>query len=176
MKKRIRFPICLMTLLALSCYKGNGLSPAAPEPESGIQGTVRFKGAWPDSTDQVWVVVSKTYPEDITTLEACYQFVYEGFTRGTIIVGDTIPNFIREYEYQFKIQPGSYEFLLVVWIPRGNLFGLKELGAYYGNTVHPTLPAPVDVYPGVVTDHIDIQADFSNIDREMPFFKRKKTR
>jgi hypothetical protein len=154
-----------------SCYQGHGLSPTAPESGSGIKGRVYFKGTWPDSTNQVFVIVSKTYPKGITSRDSLLAFVFQNLQNGNILIGDTIPNFVSIYDYQVNLQPGKYEWVLVAWIP-DDLFGLKEVGAYYRNPGNQLLPSPIDVIPGVVIEGLNIEADFNNINRPIPFFKQ----
>jgi hypothetical protein len=166
---RILF-LCVF-LYPLSCYKGYGLSPTALELSSGIQGRVFFNGTWPDSTNQVFVIVSKQYPKGITGRDSLLAFVIQNLENGNIVIGDTIPNFVIYYDYQVNLQPGLYEWLLVVWFPK-EIFGVKELGAYYQNPGKQTLPSPIDVLPGVMVKGINVVADFSNINNQTPFFKR----
>lgn len=88
---------------------------------------------------------------------------------------DTIPKFVDHYDYQLSLTPGLYAWVLVVWFPDIPLyfFGVKELGAYYNDQSQSDLPKPVNVIPGVTNHGIDIVADFDNLNRETPFFKRK---
>jgi hypothetical protein len=73
------------------------------------------------------------------------------------------------------LQPGTYEWLMVAWFPK-DIFGVKELGAYYRNPGKQNLPTPIDVLPGVVIQGLNIEADLRNIEREIPFFKAEKRR
>jgi len=163
--------IALFFLSTISCYKGHGLDPTAPESGSGIQGKVIFKGGWPDTTNQVLVIVSKTYPKGITSRDSMLAFVVQNLTNGNIVIGDTIPNFIDTYNYRVSLQPGRYEWVLVAWFPK-DLLGVKELGAYYWNPEKQSLPTPIEVLPGVVIQGLNIIADFGNLNRPLPFFRR----
>ena len=170
--KRICFISLLLVLFsATSCYKGHGLDPTAPESSSGIQGRVTFKGSWPDSTNQVLVIVSKTYPRGMTSRDSMLAFVVQNLTNGNIVIGDTIPKFSDAYNYRVDLQPGLYEWVLVAWFPK-DLLGVKELGAFYRNPEKQILPSSIEVLPGVVIQGLNIAADFANINRSTPFFKR----
>ena len=166
-----------MTIIAciglwLSCYKGHGLSPTVEESASaGIRGKITFVGAWPDSTKEVRVAVLKQYPQGMTDPDSILTFVLQNLAA----FGDTIPRNVEQYDYEVPIEPDLYAWVLVVWFPDIPLylFGVKELGAYYRDPDQIELPTPVNVVPGIVTPGIDITADFANIDREIPFFKRK---
>jgi len=163
--------ISLLFLSTVSCYKGHGLDPTAPESGSGIRGKVIFKGGWPDTTNQVLVIVSKTYPKGITSRDSMLAFVVQNLTNGNIVIGDTIPNFTDTYDYRVSLQPGRYEWVLVAWFPK-DLLGVKELGAYYWNPEKQSLPTPIEVLPGVVIQGLNIIADFGNLNRPLPFFRR----
>lgn len=163
--------LSLLILLSASCYKGHGLDPSAPESGSGIHGRVIFKGDWPDSTNQVLVIVSRTYPRGMTNQDSMLSFVVQNLTSGNIVIGDTIPKFSEAYDYSVALQPGLYEWVLVAWFPE-DLLGVKELGAFYRNPEKQTLPTSIEVLPGVVVQGLNIVADFANIKRPLPFFKR----
>jgi len=168
--------ICLISvsfflLSAASCYKGHGLDPTAPESGSGIQGKVIFSGAWPDSTQQVLVIVSKTYPRGVTTRDSMLAFVVQNLTNGNIMIGDTIPMFSQVADYHVDLQLGRYEWVLVAWFPE-DLLGVKELGAFYRDPEKQTVPSSIEVLPGVVIQGLNITADFANINRPIPFFKK----
>ena len=98
-------------------------------------------------------------------------FVVQNLTNGNIVIGDTIPNFIDTYDYRVGLQPGRYEWVLVAWFPK-DLLGVKELGAYYRNPEKQSLPTPIEVLPGVVIQGLNIIADFGNLNRPLPFFRR----
>lgn len=157
----------LFLIFVLSCYKGHGLGPEPPEGE--IQGRIEFVGQWPDSTREVRVIVLNKYPSGITDLLLLFGFVQNNY----VAESDTIRRNSRFYDYSIKLSPGEYEWVLVAWFPdiKSYFLGVKELGAYY---IDPDqlLPSPVVVNADEITSNIDIVADFSNVDREEPFFKK----
>jgi hypothetical protein len=165
---------CFLGLALFSCALDHGLSPNTAEPGSGIRGRITFTGSWPDSTRDVVLVVSKKYPSGITGRDALYGFVLENVLNGNILLCDTIPEFSATYDYHVSLQPGTYEWVLVIWFPDipEYLYGVKELGAYYQNPNLQTVPATVKIIDGVTYDRIDIKADFANVNRELPFYRR----
>jgi hypothetical protein len=167
-----RHIIPLLCILFFSCYKGHGLSGPGNIP--GIQGRITFIGEWPDSTNSVRIVVLKTYPKGITNLDSLTKFLSAAALNGELKWGDPpIPMHMNHYYYKMILDPGEYEFVLVAWFPdlpgTDWIYGVRELGAYY-KIYDQEFPSSVTVYPGVMTDGIDIIADFANIENEMPFF------
>jgi hypothetical protein len=166
------FKLCCVIsfILLISCYQGQGLSP--PGNISGIEGRISFIGAWPDSTKDVWVVVFKNYPEKITDELALIQFVLDNFVDST-----AVPLLVNQYEYQMRLDPGVYGWILVAWFPdiENWFMGVKELGAYYKDPDLEEIPTSFNVESGIMLEGIDIVADFANINRETPFFKPEKT-
>jgi hypothetical protein len=174
LRKLIRALPFVLGLALLSCSQDHGLSPTAAEPGSGLRGRITFTGVWPDSTRDVVLVVSKKYPSGVTDRDALLGFVLENFLNGNILLCDTIPKFSPTYDYHISLQPGTYEWVLVIWFPDipEYLYGVKELGAYYQNPSLQTAPSAVEIIDGVTYDRINIAADFANVGRELPFFRR----
>ena len=108
-----RFLFFLAGLAALSC-SDHGLSPAASEPVSGLSGRITFTGAWPDSTKDVVLVVSKKYPEGITDRDGLIAFGLQNFLSGGIQLCDTIPRNAALYDYHIRLQPGDTVFVPVI--------------------------------------------------------------
>jgi hypothetical protein len=175
--------ICRIALIGLlwsilfivsRCYHGHGLSPTGGEAaaSSGLSGTIRFTGECPDSTRQINIVISKKYPAGITNTDSLYDFVISELYAGNIVLGDTLSRNVAEITYLFNIDPGYYEWVLVVWFPDipDYLTGVKELGAY--TIGDKSLPEPVYIPPGEIIQDIDIVADFENVNRDIPFFKQ----
>ncbi len=160
-----------LSVMFLSCYEGHGLS--APGNIPGIQGRVTFVGEWPDSTKTVNIIALKTYPRGITNLDSLKDFLFNAFLSGELWLEDPIPRHVDYYYYKMDLDPGEYEFVLVAWFPNlpgmDWIYGVKELGAYYKD-YDQELPSSVSVFPNIMTDGIDIIADFTNIENEMPFF------
>jgi hypothetical protein len=166
MKRAIVAGIASILLLA-SCYRGHGLSP--PAETSGIEGLITFIGAWPDSTKEVRIAVLKYYPQGMMDPDSLLQFAISNLSA----LSDPLPMGVDHHDYQFNLDSGHYAWILVVWLPE-NLFGIKELGAYYQDPNDLTLPTPITVLSGEILQGIDIVADFANVHNEKPFFKRER--
>ncbi|MFC1568866.1 hypothetical protein ACFL4L_01405 [bacterium] len=166
--------LLIISLLIFACHEGHGLSPTGEDAaaSSGISGTITFVGDWPDSTLTVNVIVSKTYPQGMTDPDSLNNFVVGEYLTGNILLGDTIPKFVMQYDYTFNLKPDEYEWILVAWFPdiENYLYGVKELGAYYMDSEE--IPEPVYIPPGEIVENINMIADFSNVHNEIPFFKK----
>lgn len=160
----------LLGMLALGCYSDKGLSPPGNNP--GIQGKITFLNAWPDSTRLVMTVAMKHYPAGITDDDSLLAFITDAFYSGGLAYSEPIPPGSENYNYRMPLEPGLYEWILVVWFPdiEDYFFGVKELGAYYKDK-EIDLPTPVEVRPGVMMEGIDIIADMNNVYRDTHFFK-----
>jgi hypothetical protein len=165
------FALCLGIPCLISCIKGHGLAPLAPDSGSatGIRGKIVFTGNWPDSTKEVRVAVLKSYPAGLTDRDSLMAFVLTNL----VAFGDTLPRFKDACNYQIALSPGTYGWVLVAWFPNTPqyIFGVKELGAFYRSTGSQTQPSPVHVLTGVMMDGIDMTADLSKVKRSVPFFK-----
>jgi len=164
-----RLIIVLWILPVLTCYKGQGLSPTAEgDIDSGIDGRITFIGSLPDSTKEMRIAALNRYPGGISDPDSILAFVINNLA----VVSDTIPRHVSTYDYHLPLEPGTYAWIVVVWFPDIPiyLFGIKELGAYYIDPNDTTTPTPVHIVQGLFTPDIDITADFSNIQRGIPFF------
>ena len=84
---------------------------------------------------------------------------------------DPLPLEVQQFDYQVNLEPGDYEWVLVVWLP-DEILGIKELGAYYLDPQQ-ALPTPISIPEGEMLQSIDIIADYANVHNENPFFKRR---
>jgi hypothetical protein len=161
---------CAGIPMLFSCVKG-GLSPLESDSggAAGIRGKIVFTGTWPDSTREVRVAVLKSYPSGMADRDSLMAFVLTNL----VAFGDTLPRFAGECEYRVALPPGTYGWVLVAWFPDipQYIFGVKELGAFYRTAGPPMPPSPVHVLSGVTMDGINITADLSRVDRDVPFFK-----
>jgi len=76
---------------------------------------------------------------------------------------DPIPIGVSEYEYTVSLEPGMYEWIIVVWRKEGGFWGPESLlGMYYAasDTTH---PGAVQIEPGGQVIGIDIVADFEKL-------------
>jgi hypothetical protein len=153
----LRLPLAL-AILALACNEG--LQPvrapaACPPGFVGICGTVRFRGALPDSTQAVYLVAYPTFPR---TRNDLFNFVP--------LPPQSIPTADSTYFYTLGIPTGRYEWVLAAWVKQGFTTAnadstLREAG-YYRDKADTTKPGVVSVY-GMGTDSINIAVDFANM-------------
>jgi hypothetical protein len=152
--------------LALGCDGGLQPERTATGCAVGICGVVHFRGAVPDSTDYVRVVVYQAVPDSLSQVAA-----FAGFS-------DPLPLGPDSAQYTCCITPlppGAYAWVLVVW---------KKLGVLDVNTAPALLRAagsyldPADTTRlGVVTlpaggavGSVDIVADFGRLQSISAFF------
>ncbi|HTT69464.1 MAG TPA: hypothetical protein VMF70_15675 [Gemmatimonadales bacterium] len=114
----MRFPAVAAVLVPLAISCDGGLQPQVSSTSCpvGICGVVHFRGAVPDSTDYVRVVVYDSVPRSLDQLIA-----FAGFS-------DPLPLGPDSATYSCCITPlapGAYAWVLVVW---------KKLGALDVNT------------------------------------------
>jgi len=153
----------VMAILTISsCYHGYGLDP--PGTVSGIEGKITFVGAKPDSTREIWVAALKQYPAGLTNQAELMAFVIQNLVNYKTVPQDGY------WDYQLELNPGDYGWVIVAWFADTEawMFSVKELGAY--ERPGTGKPASINVRSGVMTDGVDIVADFANVKRETPFF------
>jgi len=156
----------LLLPLALGCDGGLKPEIASMNCPTGICGTVRFRGAVPDSTEWVRVVVYASVPTNASQLTA-----YAGFS-------DVLPLGTASAFYSCCITalpPGPYRWVLVVWKKLGALDVttapdlLRELGAYQ-NPADTTQFGTVGVPGSGGVGGINMVADFGKMRSITDFF------
>ncbi len=154
---RLRLPLAV-AILGLACNEGLqpvGAPTACPPGFVGICGTVRFRGALPDSTQAVYLVAYPTFPR---TRNDLFNFVP--------LPPQSIPTADSTYFYTLGIPTGRYEWVLAAWVKQGFTTAnadttLREAG-FYRDKADTTKPGVVSVY-GTGTDSINIVVDFANM-------------
>ena len=156
----MRIAVAAMLLpLALGCDGGLGPEPAATACSAGICGVVHFRGAVPDSTDYVRVVVYRTVPDSLSQLTA-----FAGFS-------DPLPLGPGSARYTCCITPlppGSYAWVLVVWKKLGLLDvtsapALLRVAGSYLEPADTTRLGVVTIPLGGATGGVDMVADFGRL-------------
>jgi hypothetical protein len=161
-----RAAAAVLALCALGCDAGLKPEVASTNCPSGICGVVRFRGAVPDSTDYVRIIVYDSVPRSLPDLIA-----FAGFS-------DPLPLGADSARYTCCITPlapGSYAWVLAVWKKVGPLDVnsapdlLRELGSYL-DPADTTMLGAVVVPPGGGVGGIDIVADFGRMHSLSDFF------
>jgi hypothetical protein len=164
----MRLVVGIALLLPLVPGCDGGLKPEMPSTNcsTGICGTVHFRGAAPDSTEWVRVVVYTSIPKNASELTT-----FAGFS-------DVLPLSVSTASYSCCITalpPGSYGWVLVVWKKLGALDVstapdlLRELGAYQ-DTADTTRFGTVVVPGSGGVGGIDMVADFGKMRSISDFF------
>lgn len=134
--------ISLISLVLLSCEMNHGLEPI----RSGISGTIKYIGKWPQNTAEVRIVAATKFPpSDLNDL----------------IIGDILPIGGDSTVYNFYLDPGNY-YIGLVWRERDAAWGIQSIFGIYtepGNALSPALITIPDEKT-IVTGK-DITADFA---------------
>ncbi len=142
MKNRLyTFPF-LFLILCLSCDIDRGLAPL----KNGISGTIYFKGAWPENTDQVLALASTDFPpQGITQLD----------------MGEPLPHGVNSAQYTIFLPPGTYRAVGVVWKEKNYEWNTNNIIGVYFIGDDSLSPGIVEVPEDSMATGIDIVADFS---------------
>jgi hypothetical protein len=156
----------LLVPLVLSCDGGLTPQAASTACPTGICGVVHFRGAVPDSTDYVRVVVYDSIPRSLGQVTD-----FAGFS-------DPLPLGPDSARYSCCIttlSPGPYAWVLVVWKKVGALDVntapalLQEAGSYL-NPADTTQLGAVTVLASGGVAGINIVADFGRLQSISDFF------
>jgi hypothetical protein len=162
----MRFSAAALLVVVLSC--DGGLAPQLPSTSCavGICGVVHFRGAVPDSTDYVRVVVYDSIPRSLAQLTS-----FAGFSDPLPLGPDSAP-----YACCITtLPPGSYAWVLVIWKKIGALdlttapALLEEAGSYL-NPADTTQLGVVTVPAAGGVGGVDIVADFGRLRSISTFF------
>ncbi len=160
MRPRAWSAVLLWLSIPVSCNEGLQPVPAptsCPHGLVGICGTVRFRGALPDSTAGVFVVAYPRFPQSRNDL----------FSFQPPPPLQSLPLAASSAFYTVALPNGRYEWILAVWQKKGTItvqnadFLLREAGSYRS----PSDPTKfgVVVVNGTGTDSIDFVVDFTNM-------------
>ena len=163
---RLASLVALLLPLALGCDGGLKPEYTSTYCPTGICGTIHFRGAVPDSTEWVRVVVYAAIPTNASQLTA-----FAGFS-------DVLPLGVDSALYScciVPLAPGSYAWVIVVWKKLGALDVttapdlLREIGAYQ-DPADTTQFGAVGVPSGGGIGGIDMVADYGKMRSISDFF------
>ena len=138
-----------LLLLLFSCDIDKGLAPL----RNGIQGTITFKGEWPEDTEQVLVLASTDFPpQGITQLD----------------LGEPLPMGVDSSTYTIFLPPGTYRAIGVVWKEEGYEWNTNNIIGVYFVGKDSLTPGVVEVPEDTIVTDIDIVANFK---RARPHFE-----
>lgn len=158
----VRGSIAAAFCLALggaACDGGLQPEPICAPDLVGVCGTLRFRGAIPDSTDNVFVAAYATFPQ------TCNDLI---FNRRPIIPG-SVPYTDSVAPYSMQIQAGGYEWVLAVWKKIGQInldardTALLRVAGYYRDPADSSLPGSITVPSGGAAGDIDFRVEFDSL-------------
>jgi hypothetical protein len=154
-------------IVALGCNQGLAPIPgdgACPPGFVGVCGTVRFRGAIPESTDAVFVLAYAAFPQSQADL---FEFRPPIPFTPRLGLGDSITS------YQLPLPRGRYEWILAAWkkvgdISLANADSLLREAGYYRDPSDPSQPGAVMVDGGL--GGVDFVVDFDNMRHVSEYF------
>jgi hypothetical protein len=151
--------IAVLAVVIAACGEGLQPEPICAPSLVGLCGTVRFRGAIPDSTDNVFVAAYATFPQTCTDLIN---------NRRPLIPG-SVPYTDSVAAYSVELPPDTYHWVVAVWKKTGSLTltpadtVLLRVGGYYRDPADSTLRGTVTVTNGPAPGDIDVLVDFDNL-------------
>jgi hypothetical protein len=158
MKKNIYLFFAILFLSG--CDKGIAPLESTLSITQGIQGTILFQH-WPppDSLYNLRLVAFRKFPPENIFVE-----ILTGQAYAFPAVNDTnhIPFYVDEYQFEFELPPGNYEYLVVAQQYGPNVLQhWRAVGQYDTDT--DSLPSPFVVEENKVTRNMVIGVDFDNL-------------
>jgi hypothetical protein len=154
-----RFARVTLSLVALlACNQGLEPIPICGAGFVGVCGTVRFRGAVPDSTQAVYVIAYETFPDSRDDL---FDLQPPIFLLQSLPLDDTVTT------YTLPLTGPRYEWVLAAWVKQGFSLAnadthLYEAG-YYRDPRDPSSPGVVLIPAGGSVDSVDFVIDFENM-------------
>jgi hypothetical protein len=114
---KLRFVVGLIAigLLLIRCSSDD--NPVDPETKYKIEGTISFSGEWPESSEEIRVVVSEEFP-----IKSFSNLVQSSSLDGSGSVN-----------YSIEVEAGFYKFVGVIWKAQGGNWGLSSICGVYTN-------------------------------------------
>ncbi len=147
----------LATFAALACDGGLQPEPVCGAGFTGVCGTVTLRGTVPDSTDGVFVLAYRAFPQTCDEIPG-----FLPFPPPRLNLGDTIAT------YTLSLPDGRYEWIVAAWKKVGQLTLtaadtalLREVG-FYRDPADSAQPGAVMV-SGAGVDSIDFVVDLDNL-------------
>jgi len=155
---RRRSALVATAALALACNQGLEPSLAGgvcPPDHVGICGSVKIRGAIPESTEYVLVVAFEEFPQSAGDL-----FSFRPDAPPKLALGDTVAS------YRLPLPAGRYEWILAVWKKVGvitpmNADTLLREAGFYRDPNDPDVAGVVDVSGG--QSNVDFVVDFTDM-------------
>lgn len=149
----------LCIAVVAGCSAGLEPEPVCAPSLVGVCGTLRFRGAIPDSTDNVFIAAYAAFPQNCNDLINNRQ----PFIPGSVPYNDSTA------AYSVELSPGDYDWVLAVWKKVGNLTlspadtALLRVAGYYRSAADTTQAGVVTVPAGASAGDIDFVVDFDHL-------------
>ena len=149
----------LLVALATACGGGLAPEPICAPSLVGVCGTVRFRGAVPANTENVFIAAYANFPQTCTDLIANRQPLIPG----SVPFNDSLSR------YSVALSPGTYHWVLAVWKKPGALTltpadtQFLRVGGYYRSPVDPAQPGAVTVPSGAAAGDVDFVVNFDSL-------------
>ncbi len=135
--------ILVLSLFFLTCEMDHGLEPI----RSGISGTIRYIGDWPQNTAEVRIVAATKFPPS--------EFIDLELGDSFLIGGDSTT-------YIFYLKPGGY-YLGLIWRARNAPWGLQSIFSIYADADTMLLPSLITIPDEkTIVAGKEIKANFAN--------------
>lgn len=149
--------LCLAVVAG--CSGGLEPEPICAPTLVGVCGTLRFRGAIPDSTDNVFIAAYVTFPQTCNDL----------INNRQPFIPSSVPYTDSVAPYSVELSPGTYQWVLAVWKKVGNLTlspadtALLRVAGYYRAFIDTMSPGEVTVPTGAYAADVDFFVDFDNL-------------
>src|SRR6266567_2559132 len=151
--------ILLLVAVVAACCRGLEPEPICARSLVGLCGTVRFRGAVPANTENVFIAAYLAVPQTCTDLIN---------NRRPVIPG-SVPFTDSVAAYSVPLSPGTYQWVLAVWKKIGTLTlspsdtALLRVAGYYRSPTDSTQRGLVTVPSGPAVRDIDFVVNFDSL-------------
>src|SRR3989442_15340103 len=149
----------LAASVGTACDGGLQPEPICARTLVGLCGTVRFRGAIPANTENVFTAAYLPFPQTCTDL----------INNRKPLVPGSVPYTDSATAYSVALDPGAYHWVLAVWKKPGPLTltpadtQYLRVAGYYRNPADSTQPGVVTVPSGAAAGDINFVAHFDSM-------------
>ncbi len=141
--------LALLGLLFFACNDESGIKP--PSQLSGFSGTITFKGAWPEDTDQIRLAAALKFPPS---------------SIADVLLGEALPIGGDSLRYTFYTNPVALQAVGVVWKEKNQAWDATNIIGYYFPTENHLAPGAVTVSrKDEIVPNVDIVCDLAKVKR-----------
>ena len=151
--------VLVLVALLVACGRGLEPEPICAPSLVGLCGTLRFRGAVPANTENVFIAAYLNFPQSCTDLINNRQPLIPG----------SVPFTDSLALYSVPLSPGTYHWVLAVWKKPGTLTlspadtQFLRVAGYYRSSADPTLPGNVTVPNGAAAGDVNFVVNFDSL-------------